>query len=131
MRTFRPSVLSIVRGADAGAARSADPALDTNTYAVADEIELTLVLKDRGVELGLDGVCCDQGMLGGLAIPVAEPGMDLRALIASGVRVHAVAEDLAARGIDPASLVSGIEPLAEAELARLLLEHDVTLTTSS
>lgn len=124
-------MLSIVRGADAGAARSADPALDTNTYAIADEIELTLVLKDRGVELGLAGACCDQGMLGGLAIPVAEPGVDLRALIASEVRVYAVAEDLAARGIDPSSLVAGIDPLSEAELAHLLIQHDVTLTTSS
>lgn len=131
MSGFRPRVLSIVRGADVGAARDADPALDANAYAVADEIELTLVLKDRGVELGLDGACCDQGMLAGLAIPVADPGIDLRALLASGVPVHAVAEDLAARGIDPASLVAGIEPLPEAALARLLVEHDVTLTTGS
>jgi hypothetical protein len=65
MSVFRPRVLSILRDADVGAARDADPALDANAYAVADEIELTLVLKDRGVELGLDGVCCDQGMLGG------------------------------------------------------------------
>ena len=131
MSVFRPRVLSILRGADAGAARDADPALDANAYAVADEIELTLVLKDRGVELGLDGACCEQGMLGGLAIPVAEPGIDLRALIGSGVQVRAVSEDLVARGIEPTDLVDGIEPVTEAELAQLMLHHDVTLTTSS
>lgn len=131
MSVFRPRVLSILRGADAGAARDADPALDANAYAVADEIELTLVLKDRGVELGLDEVCCDQGMLGGLAIPVAEPGIDLRALLGSGVRVCAVSEDLSARGIEPSELVAGIEPVTEAELSRLILHQDVTLTTSS
>jgi len=131
MSAFRPRVLSILRGADAGAARDADPALDANAYAVADEIELTLVLKDRGVELGLDGACCDQNMLGGLAIPVAEPGIDLRALIRSEERFSRNAENLAARGIDPAALVDGIEPVSEADLSLLILEHDVTLTTSS
>ena len=131
MSVFRPRVLSILRGADAGAARDADPALDATAYAIADEIELTLVLKDRGVELGLDEVCCDQGMLGGLAIPVAEPGLDLRALLGSGVQVRAVSEDLFARGIEPTDLVDGIEPLTEADLSLLILQHDVTLTTSS
>ena len=128
--TRHPRVLSIVRGADVGAARPVDPALDATSFAIADEIDLTVVLKDRGVELGLDGVCCDQGTLSGLAVPAAEPGVDLRGLIASGVRVHAVREDLEARGIEPSALVAGIEPLAEVELAALIVAHDVTLTTS-
>jgi hypothetical protein len=127
----RPSVLSIVRGADAGAAREADPALDANAYAVADEIDMTLVLKDRGVELGLDDIRCDRGTLIGVVIPAAEPAIDLRALLDSGVQVRAVTEDLDARGIAPAALVAGIEPVTEAELARMIVEHDVTLTTSS
>ncbi len=126
-----PRVLSIVRDADVGAARDADPALDANAYAVADDVELTLVLKGRGVELGLDHVCCDGAKLSGLAVPVTEPGRDLRALIASGVRVHAVTEDLADRGIDPTALVPGIVPLTEADLAGLITTHDVTLTTCS
>lgn len=128
--TRHPRVLSIVRGADAGAARPVDPALDATSFAIADEIDLTVVLKDRGVELGVDRVCCDRATLSGLAVPAAEPGVDLRGLIASGVRVHAVREDLDARGIEPAALVAGIEPLAEAELAALIVAHDVTLTTS-
>lgn len=125
-----PRVLSIVRGADAGAARPVDPALDATSFAVADDIDLTVVLKDRGVELGLDGVCCEGATLSGLAVPAAEPGLDLRGLIASGVRVHAVREDLMVRGIEPAALLAGIEPLAQDELAALILAHDVTLTTS-
>lgn len=127
----RPDVLSIVRGSDAGAARAADPALDANTYAVADDVDLTLVLKDRGVELGLRDIPCDQGSFDGVPIPVAEPGGDLRALLASGIRVHAVVEDLQIRGIDAEDLVPGIEPLTEAELTRLILASDVVLTTSS
>lgn len=130
-RQRRPRVLSIVRGADAGAARAADPALDANAYAVADEIDLTLVLKDRGVELGIAEAAAVPGTLGGVALPVATPGTDLRALLASGVPVHAVLEDLVARGIEPDDLVEGIEPVPEDELAQLIVTHDVTLTTSS
>jgi len=130
-RTRHPSVLSIVRDADVGAARGEDPALDANAFALADEIELTLVLKDGAVELGLDGVCCDGANLSGVALPVTEPARDLRALVASGVRVFAVAEDLAVRGVDTSTLVEGIEPLAESDLARLIATNDVTLTTGS
>ena len=130
-RTHHPSVLSIVRDADVGAARRDDPALDANAYAVADEVELTLVLKDGAVELALDGVCCDGANLSGVALPVTEPARDLRALIASGVRVFAVAEDLAVRGVEASTLVEGIEPLTEADLAHLIATNDLTLTTGS
>lgn len=128
--TRHPRVLSIVRGADAGAARPVDPALDATSFAIADDVDVTVVLKDRGVELGVDRVCCDRATLSGLALPGTEPGVDLRGLVASGVRVYAVREDLDARGIEVAALVAGIEPLGESELAGLIVAHDVTLTTS-
>lgn len=131
MTAPRPSVLSIVRGADAGAARTADPALDANAYAIANDVDLTLVLKDRGVELGLDTVCGERVPLRGLAVPAARPGVDLRALLDSGARVHAVLEDLQARGIAPESLIPGIQQIREADLGALITSHDVTLTTSS
>jgi sulfur transfer complex TusBCD TusB component (DsrH family) len=124
-------VLSILRGADAGAARAADPAVDTTAFAVADDLELTVVLKDRAVELGVAGTRCRAVPLAGVEVPVAAPGTDLRALLGSGVRVYAVAEDLAARGLRPGALLDGIEPLPEADLAPLLVTHDVTLTTTS
>lgn len=124
-------VLTILRGAEAGAARSADPAVDTTAFAVADDIELTVVLKDRAVELGLAGTRCRSAPLAGVDVPAAEPAADLRALLASGIRVLAVAEDLAVRGLRPGSLLAGIEPLPEAGLAPLIAGHDVTLTTTS
>jgi intracellular sulfur oxidation DsrE/DsrF family protein len=123
-------VLSLVRGADVGSARVADPALDLNAYAVADEVELTLVLKDRGVELALAGAACHPEAVGGVDVPATVPATDLRGLLSSGVQVLAVAEDLAARGIRPAELLDGVRPVPEAELARLMTDHDLTLTTS-
>ncbi len=124
------SVLSVLRGADPEAAREADPALDVNAYAVAEDIALTLVLKDQAVELGLAGTAPTVEVIAGLAVPAAEPATDLRALLGSGVRVCAVREDLEARGLAPADLVDGIELLDADDLADLVAEHDVTLTTT-
>jgi intracellular sulfur oxidation DsrE/DsrF family protein len=124
-------VLSILRGADAGAARAFDPAVDVNAFAVADDVDLTLVLKDRGVVLGLAGTRCHRDTIAGVDVPAAEPGDDLRALLGSGVRILAVREDLEARGLDPAALLDGITTLDEGHLAGLVRDHDVTLTTTS
>lgn len=124
-------VLSLLRGADAGAARAADPALDLNAYAVAEDIELTLVLKDAGVELGLGRATARPGTVAGVEVPAAEPSTDLLALLGSGVTVLAVTEDLTARGLDPADLLPGIEPVTERELSSLLTTSDVTLPTTS
>lgn len=124
-------VLSLLRGADAGAARAADPALDLNAYAVAEDVELTLVLKDAAVELGLQKASSHPGTVAGIDVPAANPADDLLALLGSGVRVLAVTEDLAQRGLDPADLLPGIDVVDEPALAQLVGDHDVTLTTTS
>jgi intracellular sulfur oxidation DsrE/DsrF family protein len=124
-------VLSLLRGADAGAARAADPALDLNAYAVAEDVELTLVLKDAGVELGLERAAAKPGSVAGVEVPAAEPATDLLALLGSGVTVLAVTEDLAARGLDPSELLPGIDVVGEVELSGLVAVSDVTLTTTS
>lgn len=124
-------VLSIVRGADAGAARANDPALDLNAFAVAEDIELTLVLKDHGVELGLRAAACHTGTIAGVEVPAAVPATDLRALLGSGVRVVAVAPDLQARGLAADQLLDGVEVVDEPGLAGLVAACDVTLSTTS
>lgn len=124
-------VLSLLRGADAGAARAADPALDINAYAVAEDVELTLVLKDAGVELGLQRASARPGSVAGVEVPVAEPATDLLALLGSGVTVLAVTEDLTARGLDPATLLPGIDLVDERALSSLISTSDVTLATTS
>ncbi len=123
-------VLSILRSADPGAPRTADPVLDLNAYALAEDVELTLVLKAAGVDLGLAGAHVRPATVGGIDVPAAAAEDDLRALLASGVTVLAVEEDIKARGITPADLVAGIDVVSEADLARLVTDHDVTLTWS-
>lgn len=122
-------VLSLLRGADAGSARLRDPALDLNAYAVAEDVELTLVLKDRGVELALRDSHAQPRAIAGHDVPCATPAADVRALLASGVNVLALEDDLGTRGLTVADLVEGVEVVAGADLARLLIEHDVTLTS--
>lgn len=124
-------VLSIVRGADAGAARPNDPALDVNAYAVAGDVELTLVLKDHGVELALGGAACHQDTIAGVEVPASVPATDLRALLDSGVRVLAVEADLRARGLTAGDLLDGVEIVDEPVVAELLAACDVTLSTTS
>ena len=124
-------VLSVVRDARVGALRRDEPALDTNAYAVVDEIDLTLVLKDDGVELALAGVCCEGTQLAHGVLPVTEPARDLRALLSCGVRIHVVEEDLACRGLTTDDLIEGVTSIPETELAGLMLTHEVTLSTGS
>jgi intracellular sulfur oxidation DsrE/DsrF family protein len=50
---------------------------------------------------------------------------DLVRLIARGVEVYAVADDLAARGVEAAELVDGVIPVAAADVAPLLHQHDL------
>lgn len=122
-------VLSLLRGADHGSARPRDPALDLNAYAVAEDVELTLVLKDRGVELALGDAHAHPTAIAGIDVPCATPAADVRALLASGVAVLAVDADLAARGLQGSDLVAGVDVIGDADLARLIVEHDVTLTS--
>lgn len=130
--TRRPvRVLSVLRGADAGSARLADPALDVNAYAVADEVELTLVLKDRGVELAARSSGIHPVEVAGVPVPAATPTDDLLALVGSGVRICAVREDLDRRGLVIGDLVDGIDVIDEGQLAALAMEHDVTLSATA
>lgn len=121
-------VLSILRSADPGAPRATDPALDLNAYALAEDVELTLVLKAAGVELALAGAHARAATVAGVEVPAPTAGDDLRALLESGVTVLAVVEDLAARGLDGGDLLPGVRTVAETEIASAIGEHDVTLT---
>lgn len=121
-------VLTILRGADPGAARTHDPALDVTAFAVAEDVELTLLLRGLGVEHAVRGATTHAVRVAGREVPSATPGADIAALVASGVRVLAADEDLRARGIRPDDLLDGVEPVDEPTVAHLVLSNDVTLS---
>ena len=49
---------------------------------------------------------------------------DLAKLVAKGVRVYLVEEDVAERGIDPSELIAGLEPVSRAGVAKLFAAFD-------
>jgi len=123
--------LSIVGSADPGAPLAADPVLDLNAFAVADDVDLTIVLARAGVELAVADARVHATTVAGVDVPAATAGTDVSALLASGVRVLALAADLADRGIAPDELVPGVATIDDAGLAALVLASDVTLGWST
>lgn len=120
-------VVSVLRGAP-GALRATDPALEANAYAVAEDVDLTVVLRADAVELALTGGEVRPAQLAGVALPPAAGGQDLRGLVESGVRVLVESAALSARGIAADDIVRGVE-IADAErVFAVLSEAEGVLT---
>ena len=79
-------VVSIVRSAPS-ALRAGQPALEANAYAVAEDIDLTVVLRGAAVELALRATEVRPGDVAGVAMPASAGGQDLRGLVESGVGI--------------------------------------------
>lgn len=120
------TVVSLIRCAG-GVARATEPALEANAYAVAEDLDVRLVLACDAVELALSAGEVRPAELAGVALPPTASGQDLRGLIESGVAVYAVRADLERRGIEQEALVDRVRLLDEAELAGLLREADAVL----
>lgn len=97
---------------------------------------LTHAMKGTGAELAVllrgnavNYAAKDQdasGLAFGAASQTQPPriAQDLASLIAKGVAVYAVAEDFVDRGLEPASLVEGLETIPRARIARLFGSYD-------
>lgn len=100
-------VASVVRSAPVGL-RGVDPALEANVYAIAEQVDLTVVLMGPAVELALAG----ERALGG----------DLVVLLESGVAVYAHEPDMERLGLQPRDLVDGVR-VADASTVAAVLHH--------
>lgn len=119
-------VISVV---DSGPAslRATDPAIEANAYAVAEDLDLTLILRARGVEFALEpgpGAPVD---LSGSLLPIASGGHDLRALLESGVEVYVERDSIDALGLSTQDLVTGVRVADAAAVAGMLLAADAVL----
>ena len=112
-------VVSVLRCGPA-ALRSADPVLEANAYAVASDLDLTVVLRGDAVELAVAGGEIAPADLAGTQLPPSAGGQDLRGLVESGVAVCAAAADVAHRGLDASGLIDGVHLADQAELDELL-----------
>lgn len=119
-------VVSVVRAAPL-ALRGTDPVLEANAYAVAEAVELTVVLAGEAVELAVAGGEVPPSALAGAALPPAAYDQDLRGLLESGVAVYAAAEDLERLGLRPSDLVDGIRVVDGPAVAAVLRDADAVL----
>ncbi len=85
--------------------------------------DLNVLLRGNAVNYALNGQDAGGLTIGGVALKPPTIDKDVADLIAKGVAVYAVTEDLAARGIDKTQLVKGIQLVAQKDLAKLWDSH--------
>jgi sulfur relay (sulfurtransferase) DsrF/TusC family protein len=119
-------VVSVI-GSAPQALRPSDPVLEANAYAVAEDIDLELVLRNDGVGLALAAGGAPPAQLAGVDLRPGVPGQDLRALLESGIGVHVDAAALAPRGLSAEDLVGGVTVAAPEDLTELLRTADAVL----
>lgn len=119
-------VVSVLQGV-AGALLPTEPALEANAYAVAEDVDLTIVLRGPAIELAVAGGEVRPGELAGVALPPAASAQDLRGLVESGVEVLVTAAELERVGLGAGDLVDGITLGGEETLTDLLRSADAVL----
>lgn len=87
--------------------------------------DLDVLLRGNAVNYGVKDQDAS-GLTFGTASQTQPPriAQDLASLIAKGVAVYVVAEDVVDRGLEPASLLKGLEPIPRARIAQLLGRYD-------
>lgn len=120
-------MVSVLR-ASPSALRATDPALEANAYAVAEDLDLTVVLRADAVELALAGGEVRPAQLAGVALPPSAGGQDLRGLVESGVRVLVEQDALSLRGIAARDIVRGVEVADAEQIFAVLSEAEGVLT---
>lgn len=121
------AIVSLV-GAGPSLVSPADAVLEPNAYAVAEDVDLTLVLRGAGVQHALAAADTSGTVLAGVALSPSTESADLRGLLESGIPVLVAGDDLAAAGLTPDDLVPGVRIVDAAALADLLRAADGVLS---
>lgn len=119
-------VVSVLRG-PSGAPRPNDPALEANAYAVAEDLDLALLLRGRGVELAQHRSPHASLDLAGRALPDPAAAADLQGLIESGVPVYVGEDCLAQLGLGADDLLDGVRIVDADAVADLFRDADAVL----
>jgi sulfur relay (sulfurtransferase) DsrF/TusC family protein len=120
------TVVSVLRSATGGL-RAGEPVLEANAYAVAEELELSLLLMGDAVELAVAAAEVAPADLAGVALTPAAAPQDLLALLESGVGIYAARDGLVQRGIEEEYLASGVVVVDDEHVADLLRTADAVL----
>lgn len=120
-------LVSVVRTSPVVLGRT-DPTLEANAFAVAEDVDLTVVLRGRGLAHALEGAATRNLEVAGTMLRAAAPGQDVHGLVESGVRVVVSSDDLAQRGLEQADLIRGVQVLDAQTLADILRAADAVVT---
>jgi intracellular sulfur oxidation DsrE/DsrF family protein len=113
-------VVSVV--ASAATLQGSGPALEANAYAMAQDVDLDLLLRGTAIEAALvEAGAADRDGAG------PTPRGDLRCLLESGVGVFVDAADLRRQGIEPRELHPGVRVLDAGDVALVLGEAEAVL----
>lgn len=119
-------VVSIMSGAPA-AISPADPVLEANVYAVAEEVDLVVLLRGAAVDYAARVSPVPPNQLAGCAMPDARCARDLRGLLESGIAVYVDAASASRAGLAEGDLVDGVALADDALRFRLLTTADAVL----
>jgi predicted peroxiredoxin len=119
-------VVSILSGAPAALADE-DPVLEANVYAVAEDVDLVLLLRGAAVEYAVVASAVPTATLADHPLPDARCARDLRGLLESGVAVHIDAVSAEQQGVGDGDLIPGVSVAGSDEQLELLERADAVL----
>ncbi len=119
-------VVSIL-SAPPAAMSSEDPVLEANIYAVAEDVDVTVLLRGPAIEYATVAGEVPAATLADQPLPNARCARDLRGLLESGVLVLVDALTAEAQGIGPDDLVTGVSVVDAGEQLDLLRRADAVL----
>ena len=105
-----------------------DAVLEPNAYAVAEDVDLTLVLRGAGVQHALQASDTSGVTLAGVTLSPSTESADLRGLLESGIAVLVSRDDITGAGLSSDDLVAGVRVVEDADLAELLRSADGVLS---
>jgi len=121
-----PKVLSVVEHAYAGTIEEQDDTVLWITHMVKNAGgDISALLRGNATNYAVRGQDASGLRFGGVTLSVPPTiEKDVADMIAKGITVYAVREDLEQRGISASDLVPGVTTISASDVARLFDEHD-------
>jgi intracellular sulfur oxidation DsrE/DsrF family protein len=104
-----------------------DPVLEAIIYAVAEDVDLTVLLRGAAIEYAVSVAASPDARLAGESLPDARCGRDLRGLLESGVLVYVDAVSARHEGLGDDDLIPGVCIADAREQGDLLHSADAVL----
>jgi predicted peroxiredoxin len=104
-----------------------DPVLEANVYAVAEDVDLSVVLRGAAIAYAAKVAVATPATVAGRPLPSARCARDLRGLLESGVPVYVDADSAGRQGMRADDLVDGVSLADPDRLSELLRDADAVL----